>query len=56
MSAEVAAFLDQIPDENQYMASAGKMHGFKTESPAEGIHAANKDTRNAHLYGEQTDH
>jgi hypothetical protein len=52
MSDAVAGFLDQIPDENQYMASAGEMHGHKTESEAEGIHAANKDTRNKHLYGE----
>ena len=48
MSEATSAYLDKIPDKNQYMASAGKMHGWKTQGPSESAHHANAASRNLH--------
>ena len=48
MSEATSAYLDKIPDKNQYMASAGKMHGWKTQGHSESAHHANAASRNLH--------
>ena len=39
-------WLNKVPNECQYPACAKHMHGHKTESTAESMHHANKETRN----------
>jgi len=39
-------WLNKVPDKCQYPAYAKHMHGHKTESTAESMHHANKETRN----------
>jgi hypothetical protein len=52
MSESIKTFLGGVPDKNQYMHSAGNMHGFSTESSAEAYHHSNEPIRKQHLYGQ----
>ncbi len=51
MGDQVKAYLGKIPDKNQYMLSAGSMHGYSAESSSESYHRSNEVIRCQHLYG-----
>mmetsp|Transcript_66433 Transcript_66433/g.163767 ORF Transcript_66433/g.163767 Transcript_66433/m.163767 type:complete len:505 (+) Transcript_66433:635-2149(+) len=51
MGEPLKAYLSQVPDKNQYMFSAGQLHGFSAESSAEAYHQSNESIRKQHLYG-----
>jgi len=46
MSDTVAQYLNKIPDQYQYMAAAGGMHGQSTSSACESAHSSNSSARN----------
>ncbi|KAK3233587.1 hypothetical protein CYMTET_56126 [Cymbomonas tetramitiformis] len=44
-SPQAAAYMSQVPDEAQYMAACGNLHGEWVNSTVEGMNAANDEVR-----------
>ena len=50
MDPKTREYLDKTPDEEQYMAYAGKLHGNKTSNIVESMNNANKPARAAAMF------
>lgn len=54
MDVGVRAYLDNILDKNLYMACAGNMRGFNSQSGSEAFHNSNSKARALHVYGDES--